>query len=160
RFDAVEGEVRVTAAAGEPWDPLCAETVGRGLGGIECLSGIPGLVGATPIQNVGAYGQEVAETIRSVRVLERRSWRIRELGVEDCRCGYRDRPFKHDPERFVVLGVPFALRPAAAPALRYRELADALAATPQPALADARAAVLALRARKSMLVTPADPNRR
>jgi UDP-N-acetylmuramate dehydrogenase len=160
RFDAVGGEVRLTAAAGEAWDPLVAATVARGLGGIECLSGIPGLCGATPIQNVGAYGQEVAETIRSVRVLERGTWRTRDLSPGDCRFGYRDSAFKHEPERFVVLGVTFALRPGAGPALRYRELSDALAANPHPTLADARAAVLALRARKSMLVIPGDPNRR
>jgi UDP-N-acetylmuramate dehydrogenase len=160
RFEAVGDEVLVTAAAGEPWDPLVAQVVGRGLGGIECLSGIPGLVGATPIQNVGAYGQEVAETIRSVRVLERGTWRTRELPPAECRFGYRDSAFKHEPERYVVLGVTFALRSAAAPALRYRELTDALAANPRPTLAEARATVLALRARKSMLVVPDDPNRR
>ncbi|HEY4392539.1 MAG TPA: UDP-N-acetylmuramate dehydrogenase [Polyangia bacterium] len=160
RFEPKGGEVLLTVAAGEPWDPLVAETVGRGLGGIECLSGIPGLVGATPIQNVGAYGQEVAETIRSVRVLERGTWQVRELSPEACRFGYRDSAFKHEPERHVVLGVSFALGPAAAPALRYRELADALAANTHPTLADARSTVLALRARKSMLVVPGDPNRR
>jgi UDP-N-acetylmuramate dehydrogenase len=160
RFESAGGEVLVRAAAGEPWDPLVAETVGRGLGGIECLSGIPGLVGATPIQNVGAYGQEVAETIRSVRVLERGTWRTRELVPEECRFDYRDSAFKHEPERFVVLGVTFAFRPAAAPALRYRELAEALGGNAQATLADARAMVLSLRARKSMLVTPGDPNRR
>jgi UDP-N-acetylmuramate dehydrogenase len=160
RFDPAGGEVLVSAAAGEPWDPLVAETVGRGLGGIECLSGIPGLVGATPIQNVGAYGQEVAETVRSVRVLERETWQTLELPPTDCRFGYRDSAFKHDPERFVVLGVTFALRTAGAPALRYRELAEALAANAHPTLANTRATVLALRARKSMLVVPGDPNRR
>jgi UDP-N-acetylmuramate dehydrogenase len=158
RFDPASGEV--TAAAGEPWDDLVAEAVGRGLGGIECLSGIPGLVGATPIQNVGAYGQEVAETIRAVRVLERGTWRTRELGPADCGFGYRDSAFKRDPGRFVVLAVTFALRPGAAPALRYRELAESLAARPAPTLGEARAAVLALRAGKSMLVTAGDPNRR
>jgi len=160
RFESVADEVLVTAAAGEPWDPLVAEAVARGLGGLECLSGIPGLCGATPIQNVGAYGQEVADTIRSVRVLERGTWRTRELAPADCRFGYRDSAFKHDPERYVVTGVTFALRPAAAPVLRYRELAEALAANARPTLAEARATVLALRARKSMLVVPGDPNRR
>ncbi len=158
RFDPVTGEV--TAAAGEPWDDLVAEAVGCGLGGIECLSGIPGLVGATPIQNVGAYGQEVADTIRAVRVLERGTWRTRELGPADCGFGYRDSAFKRDPGRFVVLAVTFALRPGAAPALRYRELAERLASRPAPTLGEARAAVLALRAGKSMLVTAGDPNRR
>jgi UDP-N-acetylmuramate dehydrogenase len=162
RFEAAGGEATVTAAAGEPWDDLVAEAVGRGLGGVECLSGIPGLVGATPIQNVGAYGQEVAETIRAVRVLERGTWRTRELSPEDCGFGYRDSNFKREPARFVVLAVTFGLRPGAAPALRYGELAERLAGAgkPHPTLSDARTTVLALRAKKSMLVTAGDPNRR
>ena len=162
RFDSSGGEAAVTAAAGEPWDALVAEAVGRGLGGLECLSGIPGLVGATPIQNVGAYGQEVAETIRAVRVLERGTWQTRELSPEDCGFGYRDSSFKRDPTRFVVLAVTFGLRPGGAPALRYGELAESLAGAskPHPTLSDARATVLALRAKKSMLVTAGDPNRR
>ncbi len=160
RFETSGGEATVTAAAGEPWDALVAAAVGRGLGGVECLSGIPGLVGATPIQNVGAYGQEVAETIRAVRVLERGTWQMRELPPEDCGFGYRDSAFKRDPTRFVVLAVTFALRPGAAPALRYRELAESLSSRPAPTLGEARAAVLALRAGKSMLVTAGDPNRR
>jgi UDP-N-acetylmuramate dehydrogenase len=160
RFETSGGDATVTVAAGEPWDALVAEAARRGLGGIECLSGIPGLVGATPIQNVGAYGQEVAETIRAVRVLERGAWQTRELSAEDCGFGYRDSTFKRDPGRFVVLAVAFGLRPGAAPALRYRELAESLSANSHPSLADARANVLALRAKKSMLVTPGDPNRR
>ncbi len=160
RFEMSDGEATVTAAAGEPWDALVAEAVGRGLGGVECLSGIPGLVGATPIQNVGAYGQEVAQTIRAVRVLERGTWQTRELPPAACGFGYRDSAFKRAPTRFVVLAVSFGLRPGAAPALRYRELAESLADEPHPTLAGARAAVLALRAQKSMLVTAGDPNRR
>ena len=154
RFETSKGEAEVTAAAGEPWDALVAEAVARGLGGLECLSGIPGLVGATPIQNVGAYGQEVAETIRAVRVLERGTWRTHELPPAACGFGYRDSAFKRAPARFVVLAVTFGLRPGGAPALRYRELAESLVRRGQaPTLADARAAVLALRAKKSMLVT-------
>ncbi|HEY5091382.1 MAG TPA: FAD-binding protein, partial [Polyangia bacterium] len=103
-------EVVLTAAAGEPWDELVSEAVARDLAGLECLSGIPGLVGATPIQNVGAYGQEVAETIRAVRVVERGSGRIREMAPADCRFGYRDSLFKREPQRFVVLAVSFGLR--------------------------------------------------
>ena len=162
RFELSGGEAEVTAAAGEPWDALVAESVGRGLGGLECLSGIPGLVGATPIQNVGAYGQEVAETIRSVRVLERGTWQTRQLSPEACGFGYRDSNFKREPTRFVVLAVSFGLAPGAAPVLRYRELAERLAGAGQaaPTLADARATVLALRAGKSMLGAAGDPNRR
>jgi UDP-N-acetylmuramate dehydrogenase len=158
--DAAGGAVALTAAAGEPWDDVVAEAVARGLGGLECLSGIPGLVGATPIQNVGAYGQEVADTIRSVKVLDRRSKRVLELPPGACSFAYRDSAFKHDPDFFVVLAVTFALRPGGAPTLRYRELADALAGGAAPTLADVRAAVLALRRKKSMLIVDGDPNRR
>jgi UDP-N-acetylmuramate dehydrogenase len=154
------GEITLTAAAGEPWDDLVAETVARDLAGLECLSGIPGRVGATPIQNVGAYGQEVADTIRAVRVVERGSWRIQDLSAADCGFAYRDSRFKRDPGRFVVLAVSFALRPGGAPSLRYRELAEALAGRESPSLADARRAVLALRGKKSMLIRADDPNRR
>jgi UDP-N-acetylmuramate dehydrogenase len=167
RFEATSpsGEVTVTASAGEPWDDLVADTVARDLAGLECLSGIPGLVGATPIQNVGAYGQEVAQTVRAVRVLDRGSWKIRELAPADCGFGYRASTFKRDPERFVVLAVTFGLRSGGAPTLSYRELASALAGHARPPLADVRAAVLALRRDKSMLdksmsVMADDPNRR
>jgi UDP-N-acetylmuramate dehydrogenase len=155
-----DGTVALTAAAGEPWDDLVAETVARGLAGLECLSGIPGLAGATPIQNVGAYGQEVAETIRTVRVLDRETLATSDLDAAACAFGYRDSRFKREPDRFVVLAVTFALRPGGAPALRYPELAAALASGPAPALADVRTAVLALRAKKSMVLSPGDPNRR
>jgi UDP-N-acetylmuramate dehydrogenase len=161
RFGAPsDGTVTLTAAAGEPWDDVVADTVARGLAGLECLSGIPGLVGATPIQNVGAYGQEVADTIRSVTVVERASKRIVELAPAACAFAYRDSAFKHEPERFVVLAVTFALRPGGAPTLRYRELAETLGGGPAPTLAQVRAAVLALRRKKSMLIVDGDPNRR
>jgi UDP-N-acetylmuramate dehydrogenase len=160
-FEAVGGEMRVTVQAGEPWDALVAGMVARGLAGLECLSGIPGLAGATPIQNVGAYGQEVADTIRSVRVLERPGGRVRELPPEACGFAYRDSAFKRDPERHVVLAVTFGLRPGGQPTLRYQELIDAVAAGgAPPTLASTRAAVLALRRAKSMVIDPADPNRR
>jgi UDP-N-acetylmuramate dehydrogenase len=151
-------EVLVTAAAGEPWDALVAETVARDLAGLECLSGIPGSVGATPIQNVGAYGQEVAETIRSVRVADRRDGSIVELSPAACAFAYRDSAFRRAPERYVVLDVTFALQPGGAPTLRYRELGDAIGAA--PTLATVRDTVIALRRRKSMVIDPADPNRR
>ena len=95
----------VTAAAGEPWDELVAMSVERDLAGLECLSGIPGLVGATPIQNVGAYGQEVAHTIRSVRVLDRETLRVHELEPSECGFGYRTSAFKRNPGRCVVLAL-------------------------------------------------------
>jgi UDP-N-acetylmuramate dehydrogenase len=153
------GEVLATAAAGEPWDAFVAETVARGLAGLECLSGIPGLAGATPIQNVGAYGQEVAETIRAVRAVERATGALVDLSPADCAFAYRDSAFRRAPGRWLVLGVTFALRAGGAPTLRYRELAEAMAGA-SPTLSGTRATVLALRARKSMVIDPADPNRR
>jgi UDP-N-acetylmuramate dehydrogenase len=162
---AAGGQVLIEAAAGEPWDALVAETVARGLAGLECLSGIPGQVGATPIQNVGAYGQEVADTIRAVRVLDRRDGQVRELGPEDCQFSYRDSAFRRDPEGQVVLAVTFALRPGPPAPARYPELAAALelaspSPSPSPSLADVRRVVIALRRRKSMVIDPGDPNRR
>jgi UDP-N-acetylmuramate dehydrogenase len=152
------------AQAGEPWDALVAETVERGLAGLECLSGIPGLAGATPIQNVGAYGQEVAETIRSVRALDRRTGQVSDLAPERCAFAYRDSVFKHQPDGWIVLGVTFALRRGGAPAVRYRELQEALAAAnqtaPPPTLALVRRTVLGLRRAKSMVIDAGDPNRR
>jgi UDP-N-acetylmuramate dehydrogenase len=155
----------VCAQAGEPWDALVADSIERNLAGLECLSGIPGLVGATPIQNVGAYGQEVADTVRSVRVVDRDSLAVVELAPEACGFGYRQSRFKREPGRFVVVAVTFGLRPGGPPTIRYRELEQALAAgagdPPRPAtLAEVRAEVLRLRRGKSMVIDPSDPNRR
>ncbi len=156
----IGGDGVVDVAAGEPWDAVVAAAVDRGLAGLECLSGIPGLCGAVPVQNVGAYGQDVSETIRSVRVLDRRTRAAHELAAPACAFGYRDSALKRDPERYVVLGVSFALRPGGAPAVRYAELRDALADRAAPSLADVRRTVLELRRRKSMVIEPDDPNRR
>jgi UDP-N-acetylmuramate dehydrogenase len=159
RSAAKDGVVLVRAAAGESWDALVARSVARGLAGLECLSGIPGLVGATPIQNVGAYGQEVGETVRAVRVVDRTTGQVSELPAAACAFSYRDSAFKRTPDRHVVLAVTFALRPGGEPAIRYPELRHALG-DGSPSLAEVRAAVLALRRRKSMVLDPADPNRR
>jgi UDP-N-acetylmuramate dehydrogenase len=150
----------VVAHAGEPWDPFVASCIERGLAGLECLSGIPGLAGAAPIQNVGAYGQEVSETIRSVRVLDRIDRAVRELPSAQCGFAYRDSFFKQVPDRFVVLAVTFDLRPRGEPAIRYAELDQALAGTARPSLREVRDTVIALRRDKSMVIDPADPNRR
>lgn len=154
-------QVVLEAAAGEPWDPLVARCVDQGLAGVECLAGIPGSVGATPIQNVGAYGQDVAETLVSVRAYDRRTRAVVTLAPADCGFSYRSSAFKRDPEHWVVLAVRFALprSPDSRP-LRYEELARALDApigTSAP-LAPVRAAVLALRRRKGMVIDPADPD--
>jgi len=160
RGTAFRDDGTVYAAAGEAWDPFVEATVARGWAGIECLAGIPGSVGATPIQNVGAYGQEVAETIRDVRVLDRAARAIVTLSAAQCTFGYRDSVFRRNPEAYVVLGVAFALRPGGPPSVRYRELSDALAADPPPSLATVSATVRALRRKKSMVIDPSDPNRR
>jgi UDP-N-acetylmuramate dehydrogenase len=148
-------------AAGETWDPFVARCVGDGLAGVECLSGIPGSVGATPIQNVGAYGQEVSETIVSVRALDRRSGEVEELPPEACEFSYRSSAFKRDLSRWVVLAVEYVLArdPLSAP-IRYGELARALGLQlgDRAPLADVREAVLTLRRGKGMVVDPADPD--
>jgi UDP-N-acetylmuramate dehydrogenase len=151
---------RLTVAAGEDWDALVARCVDDGLQGFECLSGIPGSVGATPIQNVGAYGQEVAETIVSVRVFDRETGRVEEMTAADCGFEYRSSVFKYHDRR-VVLAVTFALREATESGpLRYRELTRALGVEVggTAPLAAVREAVLALRRGKGMVIDPADPD--
>ena len=146
-------------AAGEPWDPLVADCVAGGLAGVECLAGIPGSVGATPIQNVGAYGQEVAETISAVRVLDRADGAVRTLAPADCAFTYRSSAFKREPGRWLVLAVSFALEASQRSApIRYPELARALGVEvgARAPLADVRAAVLALRRGKGMVLDPDD----
>ena len=101
---AFEAGGLVDAGAGVPWELVVEGAVSRGWAGLECLTGIPGSTGATPIQNVGAYGQEVAEVVQRVRVLRRDTLRIEELAPKDCHFGYRDSVFKHEPERSIVWG--------------------------------------------------------
>ncbi len=152
------GRVRLTVAAGEPWDEVVAGAVASGLAGLECLSGIPGSAGATPIQNVGAYGQEVAETIVAVRALDRRTGAVVDLAPADCGFAYRASVFKHAASH-VVLSVTFELdaSPSSGP-LRYGELARTLGAPAGAGapLADVRAAVLGLRRGKGMVLDAAD----
>jgi UDP-N-acetylmuramate dehydrogenase len=160
---ATDGGVELTAAAGESWDDLVRLTVERGWQGLECLSGIPGLVGATPIQNVGAYGQDVSQTIVAVRVLDTRDGAVGVLGNAECRFGYRDSRFRgEEPGRFVVLAVTYRLRPGGAPSVRYADVERHLAARGggPPTLAVVREAVLTIRRSKSMVLDPDDANRR
>src|SRR5213594_2916121 len=159
----VDGAVELTAAAGEPWDDLVCRSVERGWAGLECLSGIPGLVGATPIQNVGAYGQEVSDTVTTVRVLDTESGELRTLTAAECGFGYRDSRFRSvEPERWVVLAVTYRLRPGGTPTVRYADVERHLAArdVATPTLAQVRETVLAIRRSKSMVLDPRDPNRR
>jgi UDP-N-acetylmuramate dehydrogenase len=153
------GGAMVTVAAGESWDELVALAADRGWVGIEALSGIPGSVGATPIQNVGAYGQEVSQTIASVRVWDRVLRGVRTFANADCRFGYRSSRFKTDPSRHVVLSVTYQLRQGTLGApVAYAELATTLGVElgGRAPLADVRAAVLALRAGKGMVLDPHD----
>ncbi|MDZ5622787.1 UDP-N-acetylmuramate dehydrogenase [Nocardioides sp. HM23] len=165
--DPTCGGAVVTVAAGETWDDLVAHAVEQGWVGVEALSGIPGSVGATPIQNVGAYGQEVAQTIASVRVWDRKLNGIRTFAVADCGFGYRTSRFKIDRypgdaahgARHLVLSVTFQLRQGSlgAPVV-YAELARSLGVEPgqRAPLADVRDAVLGLRSGKGMVLDPSD----
>jgi UDP-N-acetylmuramate dehydrogenase len=152
----------VTAAAGVTWDDLVAQVVGEGLVGVEALSGIPGQVGATPIQNVGAYGQEVADTVASVAVYDREADELLDLPGADCGFGYRTSRFKGG-DRYIVLEVTFrlGLGPLSAP-LRYAELTRALGVPDgvRAPLAAVRDTVIALRRGKGMVVDPRDPDSR
>jgi UDP-N-acetylmuramate dehydrogenase len=156
-----EGErMLVTANAGEDWDELVRQCVERDLAGIECLSGIPGLVGGTPVQNVGAYGQEVSETIVSVLVFDRSERRIAELTNAQCRFNYRSSLFNTEArECYIVLAVTYALEPHGPPSLRYPDIKNFFAARADvPSLQEVRVAVREIRARKAMIITPGDPD--
>ena len=164
--DGPSPEVR--AGAGVDWDSLVQNVVERGWTGVECLSGIPGTVGGTPIQNVGAYGQEIADTLVSVACLDRTTLERRTFTVQDCGFGYRDSRFKRaDRGRFVVLEVTLRLARDQKPRIRYPELERAVGGVggldtvaPGDAVRLVREAVLALRRSKSMVLDPADANTR
>jgi UDP-N-acetylmuramate dehydrogenase len=159
RGTTVEDDGAVKVAAGEPWDGFVAMAVANRWAGIECLSGIPGSVGATPIQNVGAYGQDVSETIAGVDVLERSSGRVSTLTNAQCRFAYRSSIFKGEAkDRYIVLAVTFRLRPDGVPAVRYPELQKV--AGDAADLQQVRDAVITIRRRKGMVIDPADPDTR
>jgi UDP-N-acetylmuramate dehydrogenase len=152
--------VHVTAAAGEPWDDLVARCVEAGLSGVECLAGIPGLVGAVPMQNVGAYGQDVSETIVSVRTWDRAARAVTVVDRDACRFAYRSSAFR-GREDHVILGVTFALaRQGESAPIRYGELARALGVREgeRAPLARVRETVIALRRGKGMVLDAADPD--
>ncbi|MEU4566552.1 UDP-N-acetylmuramate dehydrogenase [Micromonospora sp. NPDC023956] len=154
--------VTLRVSAGEPWDDLVATTVANGWSGVECLSGIPGSAGATPIQNVGAYGQEVAETVTGVQVYDRHDGTVGRIDAADCGFAYRSSIFRSN-DRWVVLSVDFRLHrsPLSTP-VRYAELARALGVGvgDRVPLAEARDTVRRLRAGKGMVLDPADPDTR
>ncbi|MFC4588668.1 UDP-N-acetylmuramate dehydrogenase [Sphaerisporangium corydalis] len=153
--------VVVTAQAGEDWDALVARAVAEGWSGIECLSGIPGLVGSTPIQNVGAYGQDVSQTVVGVRVYDRQARELLDLDAGQCGFAYRHSAFKADLARYVVVSVTYALeRSVRSGPVGYAELAARLGVEigDRVTLREARTAVLALRRGKGMVLDAADPD--
>ena len=159
RFEDGEGTL-VTAGAGEDWDTLVESCVAQGLAGFECLSGIPGTVGGTPVQNVGAYGQEVSQTIVSVQCFDRST--STEVSLTNAECGfeYRKSIFNtSERDRYVVLSVCYRLQKNGEATISYRDLKDAFA-NRIPTLAEVRDSVLAIRRSKSMVIDPDDPNSR
>ncbi len=166
-FIRQEDDVKMVVAAGEVWDDFVKLCISYHLAGVECLSGIPGLVGATPIQNVGAYGQEVSDTIVMVKALERRTLKEVTFSNNDCRFSYRRSRFNYDDvNRFIITEVTFKLKMYGEPEIQYPELRKhidsngdwkKLEAGSQK-LEAVRKSVLSLRRKKSMVVDPADPN--
>jgi UDP-N-acetylmuramate dehydrogenase len=153
--------VYVTAAAGEDWDSFVAYCVELGYAGIECLSGIPGSVGGTPVQNVGAYGQEVAETISTIRVFDLAAGQVRDISNADAGFTYRTSVFNSSQRgRFIVLAVTFQLIPGGAPTIEYADLKKYFAERnlAAPTLRQVREAVRAVRHSKAMLIVPDDPD--
>ena len=161
-FTSGQDQTIVRAGAGERWDDVVSAAVARGLAGLECLSGIPGTTGGTPIQNVGAYGQDVSRTITAVTVLERATGTNMVMTGAECRFGYRSSRFKEeDAGRFVVCEVTFSLAPGS-PTLAYPDVLAELErrSITAPVAADVREAVLAIRRRKGMVIDALDPDTR
>ena len=157
-FAGKNGTVYVTAQAGEDWDEFVKVCVEKNLAGIECLSGIPGFVGGTPVQNVGAYGQEVSATIVSVRCFDRRTKEFRELTGAECGFGYRSSIFNTTSKnRYIVLSVTYALQSNGEPKIAYADLRNYFGEE-KPTLAETRNAVLKIRSAKSMVIDAADIN--
>jgi UDP-N-acetylmuramate dehydrogenase len=159
RSGIVEGRIVFDVGAGEAWDRFVDHAVAAQCAGVECLSGIPGSVGGTPVQNVGAYGQEVSETIDSVEVFDRRGGQIRELCNEACGFSYRTSIFNTtDRDRFIILRATYALTPGGEPHLEYADLTRYFENREgRPNLSETREAVRQIRAGKGMLIVPGDP---
>ena len=157
-----EGRTLYEAGAGEDWDHFVGQTVAADFGGIECLSGIPGTVGGTPVQNVGAYGQEVSDTIFKVTALDRETMQVRTFTNDECEFSYRKSIFNsHAKDRYIVLQVAYALHHNAISKLEYADLKKFFAGrTDQPSLQEVRDAVRAIRQSKGMLLVEGDPDAR
>lgn len=150
-------EGRLEAGAGEGWDGFVDFAIGLGLAGVECLAGIPGSVGGTPVQNVGAYGQEVAETIETVRAFDRETTMWVEIDRAGCRFRYRESLFNTDePGRYIVTRVRFKLTPGGQPELRYADLQRRFAGREKPTLAEVARTVREIRREKGMLLVEGD----
>lgn len=166
-FDQIEqhpagDQVVFEVGAGADWDGFVARCVSQGCAGVECLSGIPGSVGGTPVQNVGAYGQEVSQTILSVEVFDVAENKVRNLSAADCGFRYRTSIFNSTERgRFIIVRVRYRLTPGQGPALLYADLRKHFAGQNEsPTLAQTRDAVRSIRARKGMLINPGDPDSR
>ncbi len=156
-----DGEYGIfTAAAGENWDSFVSTVVARSFAGVECLAGIPGTVGGTPVQNVGAYGQEVASTIHSVRAFDRANLRMVDFAASQCELGYRRSVFNTSArDRYIVTEVSYRLRLHGAPQLTYKNLTDAFPDTSvAPTLSQVSKVVRSIRRKKGMLLVEGDPN--
>ncbi|NLD61804.1 UDP-N-acetylmuramate dehydrogenase [Candidatus Sumerlaeota bacterium] len=143
-----------SVGAGEVWDAFVLYSVRSKLGGLECLSGIPGTVGAAPVQNIGAYGHDVASVIHTVRVIDRTTMKIEDHDAEWCEFSYRSSRFKREPDRYIITNVTFALHPNQAPQITYTDLQDWFDERPQlgpPTLDTVRQAVLDVRISKGMV---------
>jgi UDP-N-acetylmuramate dehydrogenase len=152
-------EIFFEVGAGVDWDEFVAHCVTRNYGGVECLSGIPGSVGGTPVQNVGAYGQEVSETIVSVMAFDLAENRVQELTAEECGFSYRGSIFNGSQRgRYIILRVTYRLSSDSKPRLGYADLQKYFAGGEAPTLAEVRAAVLKIRATKGMLIAAGDPD--
>ena len=146
-------------AAGEDWDGFVAQSVAAGCGGLECLSGIPGTVGGTPVQNVGAYGQEVADTIVKVNAIDRQSGELREFSNANCGFAYRTSIFNSSHrDRYIVVQVTYALQRGVAPRVEYADLKRYFGEGKSPSLQEVRDAVRAIRRSKGMLLVEGDPD--
>jgi UDP-N-acetylmuramate dehydrogenase len=153
-----DGQTQFEVGAGEEWDRFVARAVARNCAGVECLSGIPGSVGGTPVQNVGAYGQEVSETVESVLAFDLKDGQLRELCREACGFSYRTSIFNTSERgRYIIVRVTYALTPGGSPRIQYADLKRHFAGwSKTPTLADVREAVRRIRAAKGMLITPGD----
>jgi UDP-N-acetylmuramate dehydrogenase len=156
-FEGDIQKMRFQSGAGENWDNLVALTVSKNCGGLECLSGIPGTVGGTPVQNVGAYGQEVSETITWVHALEIATGKTMELRNADCGFAYRSSIFNTTHRgQYIVLEVAYLLRRNSEPKIEYADLKKIFAASGKSTLQQVRDAVRSIRQSKAMLIVPGD----